>query len=240
MSLFTVGISLTPNSGGFVAVRKVQRQTGRKRDAWTDGWKHTEPVWESVACLVGAEALSGTVPDMVGRIAALLRNEELVDDVQKRVDVSVVGRPVLRLLSEQRAYASPVRVEGERPGADNAGTETLPLSTLQGVMSVMFATDRIEVSDDLADGRGLLHSLRGLAALEASGPARDLGIAAALAVWLVHESPCSGPWASNKPVPPNREDEWAREARRQAKRQAAASARANGAPWWTSADDDEW
>lgn len=236
MSLYTAGITMTLDSGALVAVEKVQRKTGRQRDAWHDGIKGREDVYETVARIVGVAALSGSVPDMVAQIAARLLAEPMKDDTHARIDVGSLGRPVLRPFRDRGLHPWSMIIGGEKEATDKHATVTLPVSALQSVAALMFQQKRIEFGDTLLDGPTLQHALRNLDKLPESGPARDLGIAAGLAVWSAYTHASTYPWVSSKPIPRNLDEEWARRARRLAIARAVASA--EGRPWWTVAAGD--
>lgn len=231
MSLYAVGITMTFEAGALVAVEKVQRKTGRSREAWFDGVKiGREDIYEPVARIVGIELLTGEVPEMAAAVATRLRSEPMLDDVQARLDIGMLGRPGLRVFSNHGAHPVPVVVGGEKEAADKSGTVTLPVSTLQSVAALMFQQHRVEVVDSLIDGPTLQHALRNLDKLPEVGPARDLGIAAGLAVWTAYTTASTDAWVSSKPSPTACEDEWTKRAKSSAIRHAARAAR-RSAPW---------
>lgn len=233
--LYTAGLIIEPRGGAFVAIEKRPRKTGRYHERYDqDGFRQREDVWEDVLVIVGAERLTGTVPDMVATVAGRLESEPMKDDTVSHVDVTTLGDPLRRMFYERGAYPHAVRIGGEIEQRDQStGIVTLPVRVLHGLATVALQTERLNVLDTLSEGPGLLRSLENLDALPDSGPGRDLAYAAALAVWTAHVYQTGGPWASRKPPPVDANDEWAREARRQAFLRARREEKRRG-PWWAA------
>lgn len=201
MSLYSAGITFSSEgTGAFVVVEKVPRKTDRTRDAWQDGVKFRDPVYEFVFRIVGATHLTGTLPSMAGEVAGRLLAEPLLDDTHSRVELGAFGRRLLALFHERKVYPSPAIIAGEKEAVDARGTAVIPISALQAAAALTLETDRLELASGLVEGPSLLHSLGKVGSLPATGPARDLGVAAAIALHLV--AGYSGTaWPSNKPKP---------------------------------------
>lgn len=235
MSLYAAGITISDQGGAFVAIEKRPRNTGRTMIR--SGEK--EDVWEDVLRVVGVERLSGTVPEIVAHLATRLRTEPMLDDTNPYVDVGAIGKPVLRLFADQRMYPWAVVIGGEHEATDKKScVTTVPVRVLQGIATMMLQSGRLEVVRELGEGPTLLRALEQLEALPQTGPSRDLGIAAGLAVWAAHNHRSCGPWASRKPAPKDLDIEWMRKARQYAIRRAEAVKA--GRPWWRALDDPEW
>lgn len=235
MALFAAGITLSPDGGALVVIEKRPRKTGRIREAYGE----KEPEWQDDMRVVGAERLTGTVPEMVAHLATRLKADPMVGDTTAKLDITAIGKPVMHLVREQRMNPWPVLIGGEKEATDTTGTTTVPVQVLQGVATMMLQSKRLEVVSSLRDGPTLLRSLEQLESLPASGPTRDLGIAAAIAVWTAHTHRSCGPWASSKPAPVDSNEEWVKAARTLATRRALASQQ--GRPWWSvMTPDEEW
>jgi hypothetical protein len=201
MSLYTAGISLSANNtGAFVAFEKIPRKTERTRDAWHDGIKEKEPIYECDFRLVGAELLSSSLPSMLQQISDRLRSEPMLNDTSARIDIGALGRQVLSLFRDQGVSALPVLVAGEKESTDAHGNKVLPLTTLQATATLIIGTDRLQIAQGLVEGPSILHALEKLDALPEIGPARDLGIAAALALHVATTTG-GGKWPSSKQKP---------------------------------------
>lgn len=231
MSLYAVGITLSTEGGAIVAFEKRPRKTERTREAWYYGVREDEPVYEDVLRLVGAEQLSGGLPERIAHIAQRLRKEPLLDDSTVKVEIGVFGRPVLRLFADAKVHPWPVAIGGEQESTDKNGLQTVPLHILQAIASVALQTNRIEIEQSVIEGPAILAALERVESMPEHGPARDLGIAAAIAVWVAHHHRSGGPWASSKPAPHDADLDWTRRARAQMKERAERASRRSGGDW---------
>lgn len=224
------GIEVAPEGGGLVIVEKRPRPTGRVERGLA--------TYEDVFAIVHAERLAGRMIDMLDRVAAVLDADPLYGDSISFVETSLLGNTLPCMLAERGVAVGGVSISGDVETYDQAAGEwVVSPNVLQARIRLAFETARLDVEDELAEGRAILRALENIAALPMSGPIRDLTRAAALGFWAAERRPTNGPWASSKDPPPGPAAQYFEEldALRQVAREERESKR-RGARWRAAFD----
>ena len=190
--LYACGLVLGAESGAFVAFEKCPRKTGRAERGLE--------TYEDVLTLGFIERLGGSMTSMLERVAAILDSDPLHNDAVTYAETSALGRTLPRILAERGALVGSVCVAGDVERLDpKTGEWLVAPSILQAQIRLALEAGRVVSVNELTEGGPLLRELENLSALPESGPARELPIAAAIAVWAGLRHATNGPWASSKP-----------------------------------------
>jgi hypothetical protein len=231
--LFAVGIVLSADSesAALVVVEKRPRKTGRIEPVQRGHGVELEETYEDEIVVVAVERCAGGMTAALDRIAEALTHAPLRGDSIAYADTATLGASLPRLLAERGAVIGSFVLGGEAETFDASGTWNVSPAILQARIRLLFESGRLVQVDGLDEGASLLHALEQLSALPESGPARDMALAAAIAVWAAEKHPSDGPWASAKPPPPHSPAAQVFEERELLRRQAIARRRKRGRGW---------
>lgn len=124
-------------------------------------------------------------PEIVHRVASVVRNPMLREAVTLAVDATGVGAPVVDLLRREKLKCNliPVVLTGGQTPAYAGSFQTVPRRDLLSNLQVLFEKDRIRLARGMPGLEELMKELAGLRENKTVEKHDDLAFSLALAAW---------------------------------------------------------